>query len=260
MQGSARQRKASFSAAESLQHGRQRGGRLAAIMDLHQRRDPLDAVMRRDASLSRNVGLVDHAAHKRHTSQAPLFGGLFPLRRVSPWRDLGDALFPDCVPGLILVKAVHLHRRRRRQHGPKSSSRGLYQRGRCLSTANGRHHPCCTRAGPSHNRSCRRGIGHAARGGRRGADPFSTPPIPPQIDVALGYLDVFPSPVTLRGGEGGGGEMPRPTETPIAVLQASLARAGTSPHTRVPVRSGRGAPGCSRRVLRLEVPGAAVGV
>ena len=55
-------------------------------------------------------------------------------------------------------------------------------------------------------------------------------------------------------------EMSRPAETPVAVLQAQLAAAIPSPHTRGPGRSGGGALGCSHGLLRLGVLGTPVGV
>ena len=68
LQGRARHGKASFRAAESLQQGRQCGGRFAASLSVHQCRDPLDAVMRCDGGRSRKVNLADRAAHQGHAS------------------------------------------------------------------------------------------------------------------------------------------------------------------------------------------------
>ena len=57
-----------------------------------QRRDSRDIAMRYEGGRSREVGLVDRAAHQGHASKGPLLGGLFPLCRVSPRHDLGDAI------------------------------------------------------------------------------------------------------------------------------------------------------------------------
>ena len=95
--------------------------------------DPLEAVVRRDGGRSRKVGLVDRVAHQGHTPQGPLLGGLLPLRRVAPRRDLGDAALPDRVPGLTLVKAVQLHRRRRRQQGQRAVIVGCTSGGAALA-------------------------------------------------------------------------------------------------------------------------------
>ena len=115
LQGRARHRLAGPRPAEDLQQGRHRGGRLAAALDVHQGGDPLDGVVGRDGGRGRKVGLVDRAAHLRHAPQGLLLGRLLPLRRVPPRRDLGDAPFPDLVPGLALGEAEGLHRRRRWQ-------------------------------------------------------------------------------------------------------------------------------------------------
>ena len=73
--------------------------------------------MGRDGRRSREVGLVDRAAYQRHAPQGPLLGGLLPLCRVPPRRDLGDAPFLHLVPGLAPEEAERL-RRRRGQQGP----------------------------------------------------------------------------------------------------------------------------------------------
>ena len=43
---------------------------------------------------------------------------------MSPRRDVGDAQLPDRVPGLALVEAERLHRRRRREQGPEGYTGG----------------------------------------------------------------------------------------------------------------------------------------
>ena len=119
-QGRARHRLAGPRSAKGLQQGRHRGGRLAAALDVHQGGDPLDGVVGRDGGRGREVGLMDRAAHHRHAAQGPSWGGggLLPLRRVPPRRDVGDAPFPDLVPTLALEETERLHRRRQGQQGP----------------------------------------------------------------------------------------------------------------------------------------------
>ena len=68
LQGRARNRQAGLQSAESPRQGRHCGGRLAAPLDVHQRRDSLDVVMRCEGGRCREVGLVDRAAHQGHAS------------------------------------------------------------------------------------------------------------------------------------------------------------------------------------------------
>ena len=91
---------------------------MGAALDVHQGGDPLDGVMGRKGGRSREVDIVDRAAYQRHARHGPLLGGLLPLRQVPTRRDLGDAPFPDLVPGLALVEPERLHRRRRGEQGP----------------------------------------------------------------------------------------------------------------------------------------------
>ena len=122
---------------------------------------------------------MECGTHQGHTPQGPFLRGFSSLRRVGPRRDLGDAPFPDCVPGLTLVKAVRLHDRPRGQQGPEGSRRGIYRRRHRISTAGGRHHVQCAQPGSPHRRSCRRGVAFAAKSclrGGGGADPCSSLP------------------------------------------------------------------------------------
>ena len=68
LQGRAGHRKVSFRAAEGLHQGRHCGGRFAASLDVHQRCDPLDAVMCYDGGRGSKVGLVDRAATQGQVS------------------------------------------------------------------------------------------------------------------------------------------------------------------------------------------------
>ena len=66
--GTFRYRKNGLQAAESLQQGCHRGGCFVAPLYVHRRRDPLDVVRRCGGGHSREVGLVDRAAHQGHAS------------------------------------------------------------------------------------------------------------------------------------------------------------------------------------------------
>ena len=72
-----------------------------------------------------------------------------------------------------------------------------------------------------------------------GTDPSSTSPPPPQVDVALGYLDVFPILGRLRGGEGVGGGRPQIWGFPY------LAAGGTGPQTASHERPGAASCSCT---------------
>ena len=133
LQRCSRYYEAGLRAAEGLRQGRHGGGRLAACLDVHQCDDLLDVVVRYDCGRSRKVGLVDRAARQGYAPQGPLLGGLPPLHRLAPRGDLDDAPFPGRVPGLSMLKAVRLHRRRRGQQGQTATAVGYTGRGVALA-------------------------------------------------------------------------------------------------------------------------------
>ena len=105
--------------------------------------------------------------------------------------------------------------------------------------AQGRHNPYRAQSGSPSRGPCRRRIACASRGGGGGGT-LSDAPHSQEHDGAPSHFDVLVCLARLRGSDGLFGQVPRPANACVAVLQAPLPAA--LPHThRYRGREGGGA-------------------